>query len=279
MDEETTPSNLIGQVAIVTGAGRGLGRVYAQALSRAGAALAITARTDDQLAETAAMIKGAGGRIVAMPADVADPPAVERFVAMVEQQLGPVDLLVNNAGTVGPLGPMATIDLEDWWRTMEVNLRGPLLCSRAVLPTMLRRRRGRIINVSSGAALAPWPLVSAYAVSKAALQRLTENLAAETAEQGVAVFAIHPGIVRTAMTEGIAANVIVPQVAQSFQRSFAEGRDTPPERSAQLIVALASGQADALSGHYIAAQDDLSALIGQAEEIRREQRYTLRGRS
>src|SRR5262249_47406851 len=156
-------------------------------------------RSADQLAQTVADITAAGGRSIAIPADVTDRSAIERAVARVERQLGPIDLLVNNAGVGGPIGPLAESDPDEWWRCVEVNLKGPLLCSRAVLPGMLARRRGRIVNIASGAGTHPIPNLSAYVTSKTSLIRLTENLAAETEPSGVRVFAVQPGTVRTAM--------------------------------------------------------------------------------
>ena len=147
--------DLGGQVAIVTGGGRGIGSAIAQKLTKAGAAVAVVARSEDQLAETVTLIEGAGGRAIALPVDVTDQQAVERAVAETEQQLGPVDLLVNNAGVPGPPGPLWESDSGEWWWCIEVNLRGPFLCSRAVLPGMVARGRGRIITTASGFGLGP----------------------------------------------------------------------------------------------------------------------------
>lgn len=192
--------DLGGQVAIVTGGGPGIGRAIALALARAGAAVAVVARSSDQLAETVSLIEGAGGRAISSPADVTDEQAIEQMVNGVERQLGPVDVLVNNAGVLGPIGPIWQIDAAEWWRCIDINLRGPFLCSRAVLPGMIARRRGRIITTASGGGLGPSPY-GAYGISKAAVMRLSENLAAETREHGVSVFAIHPTFVRTAMSD------------------------------------------------------------------------------
>jgi NAD(P)-dependent dehydrogenase (short-subunit alcohol dehydrogenase family) len=193
--------DLGGQVAIVTGGGRGIGRVMALALAQAGTAIAVVARSEDQLTETVAHIEGAGGSAIALPADVTDQQAVERMVAETERQLGPVDLLVNNAGGAGQVGPLWEVEPDEWWRCVEVNLRGPFLCARAVVPGMIARQRGRVIITSSLAATAPWPYMSAYAISKAAVTRLGENLAVETQAHGISVFAVHPGSVRTAAWE------------------------------------------------------------------------------
>ena len=272
--------DLAGQVAIVTGGGRGIGRAMALALAEAGAAVGVVARTADQLAETVALIKEAGGHAVACPADVTDRAAIERVVTQVEEQLGPVDLMVNNAGVGGQIGPMWENDPDRWWHCIDVNLRGPFLCSRAVLPGMIARRRGRIITTASGAGLGPWPYVAAYAIGKCAAIRFSENLAAETREHSVSVFVIHPGFVRTDM---VADAVESPDdeewLGGLFRKSLADGHDVPPERAADLVVLLASGQADALSGCFITVDDDVAELVSRAEEIQQDALYRLRLRT
>ncbi|MDQ2998374.1 MAG: SDR family oxidoreductase, partial [Chloroflexota bacterium] len=160
---------LEGQVAIVTGGGRGIGRAIALALATAGAKVAVAARSTNQLAETVQQIEQSGGHALALTVDVADSQGVEQMVTQIEEQLGPVDLLVNNAGIGGRSGSIRATDAETWWRVLDVNVRGPFLCAQAVLPGMTTRRQGRIVNISSGASLGPWPYVSAYAISKAAL--------------------------------------------------------------------------------------------------------------
>jgi NAD(P)-dependent dehydrogenase (short-subunit alcohol dehydrogenase family) len=161
--------NLDGQIAVVTGAGRGIGKVIAIGLARAGASVAVVARSGDELAGTATEITQTGGRAIAVTADVCDPTAVERMALEVEKSLGPVGLLVNNAGVPGPIGPTWETDPNDWWRCLEVNLRGPMLCSRAVLPGMVARGGGRIVNVASGAGTFAIPHLGAYVTSKTAL--------------------------------------------------------------------------------------------------------------
>ena len=261
--------DLTGQVAFVTGGGRGIGRAIAQSLATAGAAVAVTARSTDQVANTAALIEAAGGCALALTADVTDRRAVERAVADVELQLGPVDLLVNNAGVGGPIGPVWEVDPDEWWQTFDVNLRGLFLASRAVLPGMVARQRGRIVNVASNAGAHRWPLVSAYAISKAAVIKFTENLAKETKRQGVTVFAMHPGIVEVGLAEAVLAadapsDSATGRVAAWLRQQIAEGRAVPPERAGQLVVTLASGRADTLSGEYITVYDDANALIERA---------------
>ena len=275
--------DLKGQVAIVTGGGRGIGRAIAQGLAKSGSAVAVVARSGDQLAETVALIEDAGGRAMAVTADVTDEQAVQVMVSEVEDQLGPVDLLDCNAGVMGPTGPTWEVDGDEWWRCVEVNLRGPFLCSRAVLPGMVARRSGRIITTASGAGIEPWPFGAAYAIAKGAAITFSENLAAETGEHGISVFSIHPGFVRTALTEGAAASPDDEKwCGGMFRTSLAEG--TPfecvlPERAAKLVVLLASGRADALSGCLVSVDDDVAEMVSRAEEIRRDGLYALRLRT
>ena len=269
---------LRGQVTIVTGAGRGLGRATALALARAGARVGVVARSEEQLAETVRGVTEAGGQAWAVVADVSDAASVERMAGEVERALGPVDLLVNNAGTMGPLGPMWEADPGDWWHAIEVNLRGPYLCARALLPGMIQRRYGRIINVSSNAATVAVAHMGAYVIAKTALLRFTENLSAELINSGVHVFAISPGTVRTAMTEHVLESEAGKKWLPWFRKLFDRGRDVPAERAVELVVQLAAGRADALSGRFIDVSDDLAKLLGRWEEVKRDDLYTLRVR-
>jgi NAD(P)-dependent dehydrogenase (short-subunit alcohol dehydrogenase family) len=269
---------LRGQVAIVTGAGRGLGRAIALALGQAGARVGAVARSEEQLAETVRAVKEADGEALAVVADVSDANSVERMAYEVERTLGPVDLLVNNAASVGPLGPMWETDADHWWHSVEVNLRGPYLCSRALLPRMIERRRGRIINLSTGAATVAVAHMGAYVIAKTALTRFTENLAAELINTGVSVFAISPGTVRTAMTEYVLESDAGRKWLPWFRKLFDRGLDVPAEKAAQLVVQLATGRADGLSGRFIDVSDDLAKLLGRLDEIKHADLYTLRMR-
>jgi NAD(P)-dependent dehydrogenase (short-subunit alcohol dehydrogenase family) len=268
---------LDGQVALVTGAGRGIGRAIALALSQAGAAVAVCARSEEEVTAVATEIAGRDGRALAVRCDVTYRHEVEDMAAQMEAAIGPVDLLVNNAGQFGPIGPAAATDPDEWWQALEVNLRGPLYCARAVLPGMLARGRGRIVNVSTGAGFAAVPMMSAYSVSKAALYRLSENLAAETRGHGVMVFAINPGLVRTAISES-ALSCGEPSIERWFRDAFANQEDVPAESAASLVVYLASGAADVLSGRYIFATDDVAQMVARADEIEEHDLYVLRGR-
>jgi NAD(P)-dependent dehydrogenase (short-subunit alcohol dehydrogenase family) len=246
----------------------------ALALAAAGAAVGVCARSEEQLAETVDAIGQRGGTALAVCADVSQRADAERSVATIEQRLGPLTVLVNNAGIGGPLGPLAEVDPDAWWRVQEVNLRSVLYCTRAALPGMLARGRGRIINTSSGAANGPMPDMSAYVVSKTALQRFTECLAFETQGRSIAVFAVVPGIVHTAMVDYALAGDS-PVVAGFFEKALADGRNVPPDLAANLVVALSSGKADALSGRFISVAQNLDELIARAEEIRQGGLLTL----
>ena len=250
------PAELEGQVALVTGGGRGIGRGIALELADAGARVAVAARTREEIEATATEVGG-----LAIEADVSDRESAERMAAEVEREVGPIDLLVANAGVGNQRGATWEVDVRDWWRVFEVNVLGVHLSCRAVIPGMLRRGRGRIVIVGSGAAYLPGSRHTAYPASKAAVCRYGETLADELTGR-VPVFVISPGLVRTAMTGG----------------SFPDNAPwTPPELAPRLVRALASGRADALSGRYIHAEhDDIDDLSARADEIARDDLNAIR---
>lgn len=272
--------DLSDDVVLITGGSRGLGRAFAHALAERGARVALTARSADALRRAVDELDQAAGRVLALPADVTDPEAAVGVIEAVEAQLGPIGVLINNAGQLRAPGPIGSVDPALWWREIEVNLRGPFLYAQGVLPRMRARAAGRIINVASGAGLVPMPLGSAYGVSKTALIRLSETLARETVGSGVSVFTIHPGVVWTSMAAYVHDSPEVAALAgphqQWFRALFAEGRDTPIERAVELVVRLARGDADALSGWYLSVDDDLDALMREHAAEPRADRRTLR---
>jgi 3-oxoacyl-[acyl-carrier protein] reductase len=238
---------LEGRVALVTGGGRGIGRGIALELAEAGARVAVAARTFAQVEETAGEIGG-----LALEADVSDRASVERMVKRTEEELGPLDLLVCNAG-ISISEPAAwEVEPADWWHVFEVNVLGVYLCCHSVIPGMLQRGGGRIVNVASGAAYLPGSGSTAYSASKAAVHRLSEILATQLEPHGIPVFSISPGLVRTEMTAGF-------------------GDDapwTPPELAPRLVRELASGRLDALAGRYLHAEHDpVEELARRADEI------------
>jgi NAD(P)-dependent dehydrogenase (short-subunit alcohol dehydrogenase family) len=246
---------LSGQIAIVTGGGRGIGRAIGEGLAAAGADVAVVARTQAEVEAAAAAIGAVGVRALALAGDVTDEAGVARLVARVDAELGPVTLLVNNAGTWREAGPVETSDPDRWWGDVEVSLRGTYLCTRAVLPGMLARGCGRIVNVSSRAGTVPRPNASGYAAAKAAVLSFTQSVAAETAPHGVSVFAISPGFVRTGLIAGVAPSL--PELA-------AREDDLDPALAARLVVDIAGGRLDALSGRFLHVLDDVDELLSAA---------------
>jgi 3-oxoacyl-[acyl-carrier protein] reductase len=258
------------RVALVTGASQGIGRVVAAHLAATGYKVAAAARSTNLLKELSTQT-GA----VAVELDVTEAQAVTEAVDRVESELGPIDLLVNNAGLAGRGGVSWDHQPADWWRVFEVNVLGTFLCCRAVVPGMVSRRSGRIVNLSSGAALFPIDddfgaaINSAYLASKAAVIRFSEALAAETRPAGVTVISISPGTVKTAMsTEAFADVWDDPDVW------------SPPELAAELIEFIGSGALDELSGRYIrAAVDDWRALGNHVPEIIEHDLHSMRLRT
>ena len=270
---------LAGSVAVVTGGGRGIGRVLAQALAGAGAAVGIIARRADQLAQTEQLIHATGGTVAAVPADVTDGPALAGALDSLRHRLGPVDLLVNNAGTAGPAGDAWRVDPDAWWQTIDVNLRSVFSCVRHLLPDMVARRQGRIINITSQAGVYRWPQVSGYSVSKAAVVKFTENLAVETRTHGVSVFSVHPGLTPIGLSESGAdapPGSAEAKVHAWVSQQLADGHGADPSWAADLVLRIAAGHADPLTGRHLSVHDDLDALLADIDNIRRHDLYQLR---
>jgi short-subunit dehydrogenase len=242
---------LAGQTVLLTGAAGGLGRVFAHALAATGANLVLTGRRPEPLAELAEEL---ATEPLVVAADLTDPAS-----AVILAEAGAVDVLINNAGTGGPHGPLWTAEADDWWRTVEVNLRCTLTACQAVLPAMVDRGAGRIINIVSAAGRYRWPYASAYSVSKAAIIKLTENLVAELRSSGVTVFSLHPGLLDLGLTHrhlaaGPTGDLWTDQVGEWFREQREKGLFTPPEQAAELLLDLAGGAMDDRSGEYIAPE-------------------------
>jgi len=221
-------------VALFTGGGRGIGAKIARELADAGMRLAVSARSRDEVEAVAAEIGG-----LAVVADVSQRMDIERMVSEVKSELGPIDLLVANAGR-NVVEPNAwDIDPDEWWNVLEVNVFGVYLCCRTVVPGMLARGRGRIVITGSGAAYLPHSGSTAYSTSKAAVWRFG-NVLADQLEGRIPVFVISPGLVKTEMTK----------------RAPDDAPWTPPEAAPRLVRALASGRFDRLSGRYLHAEHD-----------------------
>jgi NAD(P)-dependent dehydrogenase (short-subunit alcohol dehydrogenase family) len=256
-------------VAVVTGAGRGVGRAIAVALADAGFAVALLARSKQELDDAARAI---GSAVFATACDVRDIDAVARAVASAEKALGPTTLLVNNAGTGLALGPLWEVDPDEWWTDVETTLRGAFNLCRAVVPGMLERRGGRIVNVTSYVAVRPSPYQTGYAAGKAGLLSLTESLAASLAPHGVHVFAMTPGYVRTQLTQRIADT----DAGRTYLPEVGQGRVVEAQEGAHLVVRLANGDADALNGRFFHALDDLDDMLRRREEVEAQDLYVPR---
>jgi len=191
---------LEGKSAFITGAGRGIGRAIAESFAAQGCAIAAAARTRTEVESVATQIRDAGGKAIALACDVTDPDQVQRAVNETHDSFGAIDLLVNNAG-VAIFKPFHELSADDWQQTMDVNLNGAFHCTQAVLPGMMHRRSGRIINISSVAGVKPIAKQSAYCASKHALNAMSKVLAMELREHGIAVHAVCPGGVTTRLAD------------------------------------------------------------------------------
>ena len=273
-----TKIDLRNKVAVVTGGGRGIGRAIALRLANAGAKVAVIARTENEIAETSRLIQQAGGHARPLAGDVTNADAMSSVFSVIERTLGYVSILVNDAGIIGPIAPFWETSIEEWWRVLDVNLRGAALCSHLVLPGMVTRQHGRIINLISGGAAFSLAYFSGYIASKAALARFSEVLAAETKPHGISVFALAPATVRTAMSEHSLNSPDGKKWIPWFARIFDEGLTVPVERVAEFAAQLSSGVADALSGRFLSVTDDLELLLNNVAEIDQENLYSLRVR-
>ncbi len=247
--------SLTGQVAIVTGAGQGIGRAVAERLAGQGMAVALVARTAEDIATAAAACRSHGVRALELVGDVAERAFVEAAVRRAEDELGPVDLLVNNAGRTGSWeGPLLwESDPDEWWGRVETNLLGAYLFVRYVLPGMVARGHGRVLAMNSLAGAMPLPMTDgAYPVSKAGLFRLTDQLASQLDGTGVVVLDLSPGLVATKA-------VANPQVPEHLW--------TPVTKIGDLVVRAASGDLDPLSGRFVHVEDDVDGLLARRDAI------------
>ncbi|MFI6577860.1 SDR family oxidoreductase [Nocardiopsis sp. NPDC050513] len=263
MSPDTT--DLAGLRVLVTGSAGGLGRAIAEALHAAGAHLVLTTRDADSLPRAAAGLDG-DAEVVTAVADVTDDAEVAEAVGLATERLGGIDVLVNNAGVPGPAGPAWENDPAEWWHAMEVNLGGALAACRAVLPGMIERGRGRVVTISSHAGHTRWPYVSAYSVSKAAANNLTENIAIELLPHGITAFSYHPGLVDVGLAAAGAAtrgsdDPWGRRVDSWLVAQREAGRYTPVSEALANLLRLVRGEADALTGRYLTYEDDLAGLV------------------
>ncbi len=253
-----------GRAALVTGGGRGIGAAIARLLARRGAAVAVAARTMEEIASVAREIEAEGGTALPLRLDVANEGSVAAGFERARDELGPITILVNNAGTPGVPLPVAATKPEDWRRVLDANLTGAFLCAREALGGMISENWGRIVNVSSAAARHPLAGMGAYGASKAALDQLTRVLALEGAPYNIAVTGVYPGVVDTRMQEesrGFGPDLVGKQLHRMFNDYRAFGMLRSPEEPAELICYLCTPEAGRLNGHIV-RMEQLEALKG-----------------
>jgi NAD(P)-dependent dehydrogenase (short-subunit alcohol dehydrogenase family) len=266
------------KVAIITGGSLGIGRGIATRFAGEGCYLVLVARDALNLKNTKEQLEILNTRIELFPADVSREREVKKMVEFTLYEFGTIDILVNCAGIYGPIGLMTDVDTGKWMETISINLGGTFLCIKAVLPTMIKNKKGKIINLSGGGAASPFPRFSAYASSKAAVVRLTETLAEEVKEYNIDINAIAPGAVNTRLLE------------QALEAGEAAGKDymakaikqkqdggVPPEKVAELALFLASSESDGLSGKFFSLLwDNWRQAPEHLSEIMSSDVYTLR---
>jgi NAD(P)-dependent dehydrogenase (short-subunit alcohol dehydrogenase family) len=249
---------LQGQVAIITGGGRGIGRAIAKTFAAEGAAVVLTARTEKEVANVAEEVMKAGGRALAVVADVSQERDCERIVDRAREAFEKIDILVNNAGVLGPVLAVEDLTPDEWDQVFAVNLRAPFLLSRLVVKDMYLRNFGAIVNIATIAAKAAFQLNSAYAASKAGLMGLTRTLAAEGARRGVRVNAISPGpVAETKMLAKLKSGIMTHTaadeelVSNSMYERILQGRPQKESEIADAALFLVSERASAITGQIL----------------------------
>jgi len=271
---------LKGKTAIITGSGAGIGRAIAVEFARQGARVVCCGRREDRLRQTAALIEAQGGSVLAVPADVTDAAAVRNLVDRALERFGHIDVLYNNAATFQAIGALWEVEADTWWADLTNNVRGPMLCIKAVLPHMMARNTGAIINMNGGGAGAPFPGATGYGSSKAALMRLTDTLARELEHDGYAIYVagMGPGSVYTEIWEPQLTTPGGKKWIGDLQRYVDQKLYRPPEDCAKASVELLRVLGPDLNGRIFGVGTDFAAVARQAKEIREKDLYQIRAR-
>ena len=269
---------LRGKAAIITGAGKGIGRGIARAYASEGAKLVLVSRTLGQVESAAEEARASGAEASALAVDVANPDNVRRMVDHTLERYSRVDVLVNNAAILGPVGPLHLNDADHWTQAININVTGLMLCCHAVLPHMIEQGGGKIINLSGAGVTRASETISAYGASKAAVVRFTETLALEMLPHNVSVNALGPGQIDTELLDPMAGDdSLIEPVMGAMVRRTKSGKGAPLEEAAALAVWLASDASDGLTGRLISAtQEDWRELAARIPQIMASDQYTLR---
>lgn len=249
---------LQGQVAIVTGGGRGIGRAIARRFAAEGASVVVTARTESEVRQVVSEIQSAGGKAAAVIADISREADCEKIIRGAREAFGKIHILVNNAGIFGPVRPVEKISASEWDFVLAVNLRAPFFLSRLVLPEMYERGSGVIVNISTIGAKAAYPMNCTYSASKAGLDGLTRTLAAESARKGVRVNAICPGpVTETKMAKELTREFAKQlgsngdEILNQMIAGTLQGRPQTADEIASAALFLVSSQASAITGQTL----------------------------
>lgn len=270
------------RIALITGANQGLGFEIAKKYVQAGASVMLCARNGELLGhakESLLPLAMPGQQVLACTVDVAEKDDVGRVVSVTIERLGGCHVIVNNAGIYGPKGPIEEVDWDDWLKAIQINLFGSILMCRAILPHFKRQGYGKIVQLSGGGATNPLPLISAYAVSKAAIVRFVDTLAEEVRENNIDVNAIAPGPLNTRLLDEILEAGPTKVGKTFYERSLKQKQDggAPLEKGAELAVFLGAAESDGISGKLISAVwDDWSQWPQHRPQLSSSDVYTLR---
>jgi NAD(P)-dependent dehydrogenase (short-subunit alcohol dehydrogenase family) len=254
------------RVAIITGGGRGLGRSVAFAFAKEGAKLVLAARTKGQIEHVVEELRSLKKNAIAVSTDVSDEDQVNHLVEKTLGAYGTIDVLVNNAGTIGPIGPIHKVSLEKWEEMLKANLTATFLCSKAVLPVMKEKKGGKIINIAT--TTTPTPNLTPYMVAKAGVTHFTKQLSRELKEFNIQVNAIHPGAMDTQMQKEIRKAGTEAIDTDMFERMKEEGTLHSPDEPAELVLFVASKAADGITGEHLSFDDrEIKLLISQSTQI------------
>lgn len=265
------------KVAIITGASRGIGKNIAKKIAKEGAEVVLVSRSKKELERTLEEIKQEGGKGILIPTDISKKQDVSNLLKQVIENYSKVDILVNSTAIITPIGPLNKINIEEWENTIKNNLFGTLYCIKQTMSHMIERNYGKIVNLSGGGAFKPFPNFSAYAVSKAAIIRLTETVAEELRDYNITINAISPGAIKTQMTSIVLENKSEAGEEYYNAKKVFDTGGASLKKVEDLALFLVSDESKGLSGKTISAVwDDLDYIKNNISKVQQSDRFTLR---